>query len=105
MHALLRKHAQWRHGVRADGAIFSTASFFQKLAKTIGGAGVAAVLGLAGYVANTPQGDQALQAIHAVLTLAPIGIMLVLIVLTKLYALDETRHTELVAQIAREQAR
>ncbi len=99
------EYAQWRHGVRADGAIFSTASFFQKLAKTIGGAGVAAVLGLAGYVANTPQGDQALQAIHAVLTLAPIGIMLVLIVLTKLYALDETRHTELVAQIAREQAR
>ena len=94
------EYAELRHGVRADGAIFSTASFFQKLAKTIGGAGVAFILGLAGYVANQPQTATALQAIHGVLTLLPIAIMVVLIVLTKLYRLDSERHAEIVAQLS-----
>jgi sugar (glycoside-pentoside-hexuronide) transporter len=90
------EYAEHRHGTRADGTIFSTASFFQKLAKTIGGAGVALILGLAGYQANQEQTPEALTAIHGVLTLVPIGIMLVLIVLTKIYALDKQTHTELV---------
>jgi len=94
------EYAQHQHGVRADGAIFATASFFQKLAKTIGGAGVAFVLGMAGYVANVPQSAQALTAIHGVLTLVPIGIMVVLIVLTKMYTLDRERHAEIVAELA-----
>lgn len=94
------EYAEHRHGVRADGAIFSTASFFQKLAKTVGGAGVAFILGLAGYVANAPQKAQALEAIHAVLTLVPIAIMLVLILLTKMYTLDRERHAEIVAELA-----
>lgn len=94
------EYAQWKHGVRADGAIFSTASFFQKLAKTIGGAGVAFVLGLAGYVGNAPQTADALQAIHGVLTLAPIAIMVVLIILTKIYPLGKEQHDDIVAQLA-----
>ena len=68
--------------------------------KTIGGAGVAFILGLAGYVANQPQTATALQAIHGVLTLLPIAIMVVLIVLTKLYRLDSERHAEIVAQLS-----
>lgn len=90
------EYAEHRYGTRADGMIFSTASFFQKLAKTIGGAGVALILGFAGYQANQEQTPEALAAIHGVLTLLPIGIMLVLIVLTKIYALDKKTHTELV---------
>jgi len=93
------EYAELKHGVRADGAIYATASFFQKLAKTIGGAGVAFILGLAGYVANQPQTPQALDAIHAVLTLVPVAIMVVLIVLTRIYSLDERRHAEIVAQL------
>lgn len=94
------EYAEHRLGIRADGAIFSTASFFQKLAKTIGGAGVALVLGLAGYQANQPQTPQALDAIHAVLTLLPIGIMLVLVVLTKIYSLDKDTHGRMVRELA-----
>lgn len=93
------EYAEHRHGIRADGTIFSTASFFQKLAKTIGGAGAAFILGLAGYQANQAQTEEALQAIHGVLTLVPIGIMVVLIVLTKFYPLDKEAHGELVAAL------
>ncbi|NKB98315.1 MAG: hypothetical protein GKR90_07465 [Pseudomonadales bacterium] len=93
------EYAEHRHGTRADGMIFSTASFFQKLAKTIGGAGAALILGLAGYQANQAQTPEALAAIHGVLTLVPIGIMVVLIVLTKVHALDKEAHAELVREL------
>jgi len=94
------EYAEWKHGVRADGAIFATASFFQKLAKTVGGAGVAFILGLAGYAANVEQTPAALSAIHAVLTLVPVAIMVILIILTKLYSLDRARHAQIVAELA-----
>lgn len=93
------EYAEHRHGVRADGTIFSTASFFQKLAKTIGGAGTALVLGVAGYQANQVQTADALAAIHGVMTLAPIGIMIILIVLTKIYTLDKQAHADIVAEL------
>ena len=95
------EYAEHKLGYRADGAIFSTASFFQKLAKTIGGAGAAFILGIAGYQANQAQTAEALQAIHGVLTLVPIGIMVALIILTKLYTLDRQQHGEIVAELQR----
>ena len=95
------EYAEHKLGVRADGAIYSIASFFQKLAKTIGGAGVALVLGLAGYQANQTQTEGALDAIHGVLTLVPIGIMVILIILTKIYPLDKSTHDELVRELAK----
>lgn len=94
------EYAQQKHGVRADGIVFSTASFFQKLAKTIGGAGVAFVLGLSGYVANQPQTEEALTAIHGVLTLVPIGIAVVLVLLTHAYTLDRETHGEIVSELS-----
>ena len=93
------EYAEHRHGIRADGTIFSTASFFQKLAKTIGGAGTALILGFAGYQANQVQSVETLDAIHGVLTLVPIGIMIVLIGLTKIYTLDKQAHTSLVDEL------
>lgn len=93
-------YAEHRHGVRADGVIFSTASFFQKLAKTIGGAGVALILGLAGYQAGQPQSAETLAAIHGVLTLIPIAIMAILVVLTHLYKLDKDAHGKIVSELA-----
>ena len=94
------EYAQSKFGHRADGMISSTASFFQKLAKTVGGAGVAFVLGISGYVANQNQTQEALSAIHALLTLAPIPILLVLILLTLVYRLDEQTHDEIVRGIS-----
>ena len=92
-------YAQWRLGVRADGAIFSMSSFFQKLAKTVGGAGIAAVLALAGYVANAEQSPASLAAIHSLMTLAPAGIMVVMVVAARAYRLDARAHGKLLAEL------
>ena len=91
--------AQWRHGVRADGTIFAVSSFFHKLAKTIGGAGVAAGLAWAGYVANTAQSAQSLATIHNMMTLAPAAIMVAIILAARLYRLDQAAHAKVVQSI------
>ena len=92
-------YAQWRLGVRADGAIFSMSSFFQKLAKTVGGAGIAAVLAIAGYVANAEQSPTSLAAIHGLMTLAPAAIMVVMVVAARAYRLDAGTHRRLLAEM------
>ena len=56
-------YAQWRFGKRADGAVYSMSSFFQKLAKALGGAGVATALATVGYVATQPQSAETLDMI------------------------------------------
>ena len=90
------EYAQSKSGLRAEGAIFSTASFFQKLAKAIGGAGVAAILAMVGYVANAEQSAEVSLAIHRVLTLGPAGIMIIMILAAIAYPLDEAKHKEIV---------
>ena len=93
------EYAQWKLGLRADGAIFSFSSFFQKLAKAVGGAGVAAALAAAGYVANVEQTEASLRAIHLIMTIAPAGVMVVMILVASLYRLDEATHSAMVAEI------
>ncbi len=93
------EYAQWKHGVRADGAIYSLSSFFQKLAKMVGGAGVAAGLAWAGYVANAPQSAESTQAIHQMMTLAPLGVMVVMIVAALLYPLNSAAHQRMVEEL------
>ncbi len=95
------EYAQWRLGVRADGAIFAMSSFFQKLAKTIGGAGMAAVLAWSGYVANVEQSAASLAAIHNLMTLAPAGIMVIMILAARMYRLDGPTHARIVAELQR----
>ena len=95
------EYAQWRLGVRADGAIFAMSSFFQKLAKTIGGAGMAAALAWSGYVANVEQSAASLAAIHNLMTLAPAGIMVIMILAARMYRLDGPTHARIVAELER----
>jgi sugar (glycoside-pentoside-hexuronide) transporter len=94
------EYAQWKLGLRADGAIFGFASFFQKLAKALGGAGVAGALALAGYVANVEQSEASLRAIHNMMTLAPALIMLVMVAAARAYRLDAATHQRIVQELS-----
>ncbi len=93
------EYAQWKLGLRADGAIFAFSSFFQKLAKALGGAGVAGALALVGYVANAEQSEQSLRAIHNLLTLVPASLMLVMIIAARSYTLDRATHQQIVREL------
>ena len=93
------EYAQWRTGIRADGVVFSTASFFQKLAKAIGGAGVAALLAWFGYVANQPQTAQALEGILVMMSLCPLLVNALLFLASLGYRLDARRHAEILDEL------
>lgn len=97
------EYAQWRHGKRADGAVYSFSSFFQKLAKSVGGTAVAAVLSLAGYVAHQAQSEQSLEAIRAMMSWGPASVMAVAMVAALLYPLSRTDHERMVQEIAARQ--
>ena len=89
------EYAQWKHGKRADGAVYASASFFQKLGKAVGGAGVALALSAAGYVANQEQTPETLEAIKQMLTFVPIVLMSLALVLARFYILDDALHTRI----------
>ena len=93
-------YAQWRFGKRADGAVYSMSSFFQKLAKALGGAGVATALATVGYVANQPQSAETLDMILHLMTVVPIGLMVLMIFLARLYKLDSETHARMRADLA-----
>jgi GPH family glycoside/pentoside/hexuronide:cation symporter len=93
------EYAQWKLGVRADGSIYSMASFFQKLAKALGGAGVALALGMVGYLANEAQTPDTLARIHEMFTLLPMVLMVLLIVLARVYPLDEETHARIKREL------
>ena len=93
------EYAQLRHGVRADGLIYSTASFVQKLAKGVGGAVIGGMLAASGYVANVAQSVDTVNAIVGLMTWAPAIILLPLVVFAALHKLDEATHRDIVAQL------
>ena len=93
------EYAQWQTGVRADGVIYATTSFFQKLGKAIGGAGVAGLLALFGYVANEAQSEDSLRAILWMMSVAPLVINLLLLMVSLIYRLDEDTHTRIVSDL------
>lgn len=92
--------AEWKHNIRADGLIYSTASFFQKVAKTIGGAAAAGMLAVSGFVANEVQGEATLGGIVGLMTWVPALILVPLVICTALHTLDETTHRNIVAELA-----
>ncbi len=94
------EYAQWRTGVRADGVIFSTASFFQKLGKALGGWAVAALLAWFGYVANQAQTEESLHGILTLMSICPLLVNVVLLGATFLYRLDGPTHEKIVAALA-----
>ena len=93
------EYAEWRTGVRADGLIFAMASFFQKIAKAVGGAGVAVVLAAFGYVANAVQSEASLTAILWMMSLVPLVIQVLLIAVSLAYRLDAHAHGRIVDEL------
>ncbi len=92
-------YAEWRTGVRADGSVFATASFCQKLGKMIAGAGLLGVLAAVGYVAGAEQSETTQRAIARLISVGPGACMLALIFFAWLYPLSARRHAEIVGEL------
>ena len=93
------EYAEWRTGIRVEGLILSTASFFQKIAKAVGGAGVAGALAFFGFVAHAEQSGETLEAILWAMSVAPLVVQVLLVVVSFAYRLDEQAHGRIVAEL------
>ncbi len=93
------EYAEWKKGIRADGAIYAVSSFFQKMAMAVGGALAAMILSVTGYVANQPQNAEALEGILLMISLVPVGIMVIGIIAIWFYQLDDETHATIRGEL------
>ncbi|WP_313639391.1 MFS transporter [Paenibacillus sp. FSL K6-0276] len=83
-------YGEWKSGVRAQGLLYSAASFGVKVGMGLGGALGGVILSMGGYVANsTAQSDSALAAISFNYLWAPIIGQIIMITLLLFYRLDK----------------
>jgi glycoside/pentoside/hexuronide:cation symporter, GPH family len=83
-------YGEWKSGVRAQGLLYSAASFGVKVGMGLGGALGGVILSMGGYVANsTAQSESALAAISFNYLWAPIIGQIIMITLLVFYRLDK----------------
>lgn len=97
-------YAELRSGVRADGAIYATTSFFQKMAMAVGGAGAAFILSFTGYVPNVAQAPEALGGILFMVALGPVVLFVLGAVAMLFYSLTDEKFSEVSTALAEQRA-
>ncbi|MFJ7365680.1 glycoside-pentoside-hexuronide (GPH):cation symporter [Peribacillus frigoritolerans] len=91
---------EWNSGERTEGVVYSTYSFFRKLAQALAGFIPGVALGLIGYVPNIQQSADTLLGLKGLLFLAPAALNIIgLIILFFFYNLTENLYNKIVADL------
>jgi glucuronide carrier protein len=99
------EYGEWATGLRIEGLTYSVFSFTRKCGQALGGSVLAYLLAASSYVPNAQhQTVDALGAINKAFALAPSIGFAVAFVIISVYPLTDTRHRELMEEIARRKA-
>ncbi|WP_163537972.1 glycoside-pentoside-hexuronide (GPH):cation symporter [Gracilibacillus sp. YIM 98692] len=98
------EYGQWKTGIRAEGLVYSSFIFTQKLGMALGGALSGMILSATGYVANTTQTPEALHGILISVTIVPIITSIIAIISIYFYKLDKDKFKEILADLKRQEA-
>ena len=93
-------YSEWKNGVRSDGSMYSLYTFSRKIGSTVASTGIAASLGLVGYVSgmNVVQTPEAVKGIYYVCNAIPaICYALQLIGVGLIFNLDKKKTDEMYA--------
>ncbi|TDL91608.1 MFS transporter [Vibrio vulnificus] len=91
---------EWNSGERTEGIVYSTYSFFRKLAQAFAGFIPGVALGLIGYVPNIQQSADTLLGLKGLLFLAPAALNIIgLIILFFFYNLTDNLYSKIVADL------
>ena len=96
-------YSEWKTGMRSDGSMYSMYTFSRKIGSTIASAGIAASLGLVGYVEglNVVQTPEAVRGIYYVCNIIPaLCYALQLIGIGLIFNLDKKKTDEMYADMA-----
>ncbi|MEH7306599.1 MFS transporter [Neobacillus drentensis] len=95
---------EWKTGQRTEGIVYSSYSFFRKLAQALAGFIPGIALGLIGYVPNVEQTAGTLLGIKGLMFLVPAGLNLsAAIILILLYNLSEELYKNIVDELKKKQ--
>lgn len=96
------EYGEWKTGVRAEGIIYALFSFTRKTGQAVGGALAAFALAWGGYAAGAEvQTAHAELGIRAGAGLIPVIASVIAIGVMFFYPLTDSKHREIVAEIAR----
>ncbi|MFK9095098.1 glycoside-pentoside-hexuronide (GPH):cation symporter [Bacillus salipaludis] len=91
---------EWKTGERTEGVVYSSYSFFRKLAQALAGFIPGVALGLIGYVPNAQQTAETLLGIKSLMFLIPAGFNLIAcIILIVVYNLSDERYNKIVEDL------
>lgn len=93
------EYAEWKHGIRGEGVIFSLRTLTGKLASALAGLAGGILLTIIGYVSNSPQTPETLAGFQTVMSLLPAIASLVGLIPLAFYTLTEQRHANIVAEL------
>lgn len=96
-------YSEWKTGLRSDGSMYSLYTFSRKIGSTIASTGIAASLGLVGYVSgqNVVQTAEAVAGIYYVCNAIPvICYALQLIGIGLIFNLDKKKTDQMYAEMA-----
>lgn len=100
-------YSEWKTGFRSDGSMYSMYTFSRKIGSTIASTGLAASLGLVGYVSgeNVVQTAEAVKGIYYVCNAIPtICYALILIGIGLIFNLDKKKTDQMYAEMAERRA-
>lgn len=92
------EYAEWKHGVRTEGAIYGFFNFITKIAMAIGGGCAGWVLDYFDYNAASIS-PNALKGINIMMTLFPATMFVLAAVFIIFYSLDEKTYRDIVVKI------
>jgi GPH family glycoside/pentoside/hexuronide:cation symporter len=91
MYADTADYAEWKHGRRATGLIFSASIFSQKQGWAIGAWVALSLMAGVGFKANVGQTPDTLHGLRLLMSLIPAGVGLISILIVAFYPLNEVR--------------
>jgi sugar (glycoside-pentoside-hexuronide) transporter len=97
-------YSEWKHGSRADGAIYSVTSLITKISSALIGGITAIALGLIGYVPNAMQSAETVQGLNMVVNLIPGVIYLIAIIPMCFYGITKAKAQNYAKEIEERRA-
>ena len=101
-------YSEWKLGIRSDGSMYSLYTFSRKIGSTIASTGVAAALGLIGYVAGTDvvQSPSTVNGIYYLVNMVPvITCILELVGIGMIFNLDQKTTDRMYKEMAEARAK
>ena len=96
-------YSEWKTGMRSDGSMYSMYTFSRKIGSTIASTGIAAGLGMVGYVSgeNIVQTAEAVKGIYYLCNAIPtLCYALILVGIGLIFNLDKKKTDQMYAEMA-----